>query len=104
MVGEFEPRRTFIKETDKIIEFSICPIKKEQIKEIEKVSVSEFIQMKLDEHKKNSNWLANEMKISASSIYGKLERDSFNSYDLLKIAKIFNLSLEDILEKVDLIK
>lgn len=102
MIGEFEPRRTFVKETDKTVEFSIYPVKKEQIKEIAKISVSEFVQSKLDESKKNANWLANEMKISPSSIYGKLERDSFNAYDLLKISKIFNLSLEDILEKVDL--
>lgn len=101
MVGEFEPRRACIKETDKTVEFSIYPVKTEKVKEIEKVSVSEFVKSKLEECKKNPNWLANEMAISTSSIYGKLDRDSFNAYDLLKIAKLFNLSLEELLERVN---
>lgn len=102
LMGVHEPRRTFIKETDNTVEFSIYPVKTKAVKEVKKVKLSEFIQVKLDGINKNPNWLASEMKIAQSSLYGKLDRDSFNAYDLIKIAKIFNISFEELSEMIEI--
>lgn len=101
LINEFEPRRVFLEETDKTIEFGIYPIKKEKIKEVSKIPFSNLVSNKLKENYKNPKWLANEMNIPQSSIYGKLERDSFNAYDLIKIIKILNIDIDEMLEMVE---
>lgn len=102
LMGEHEPRRIFIKETDMTVEFGIYPVKTKSVKEFKKVKVSELVQSKLDGINKNPNWLAGEMKIAQSSLYGKLDRDSFNAYDLIKIAKIFNITFEELTEMIEI--
>lgn len=101
-MGIHEPRRTLRKENDNTVEFSIYPVKTKAVKEVKTVKVSEFVQSKLKLINKNPNWLAGEMGVATSSLYGKLDRDSFNAYDLIKIAKIFNISFEELLELIEI--
>lgn len=102
MIGVHEPRRTFIRETDTTVEFSIYPIKTKTVKEVKKVKISEFIQSKLNLMNKNPNWLAGKMSVATSSLYGKLDRDSFNAYDLTKLMNIFNISFEELTEMIEI--
>lgn len=101
LIGKFEPRRIFLEKTDKTVEFSISQIEKEKIKEVSKIPFSNLVSNKLKENYKNPKWLANEMNIPQSSIYGKLERDSFNAYDLIKIVKVLDIDIDEILETVE---
>lgn len=101
LMGVYEPRRTFIKETDTTVEFGIYPLKTKAVKKAKKVKLSEFVQSKLNLINKNPNWLAEEMHVAASSLYGKLDRDSFNAYDLINLANIFNISFEELNEIVE---
>jgi hypothetical protein len=102
LMGIHEPRRTLIKETDTTVEFGIYPVQTKAVKEVKKIKISKLVQSKLNLINKNPNWLAEEMGVATSSLYGKLERDSFNAYDLIKIAKIFNITFEELTEMAEM--
>jgi hypothetical protein len=95
VIDKFEPRRYELKDIVKTIEFSIRPVEKISIKK-EQRSIAELVKFKLGEINKKVNWLADEMGIPNSSLYGKLERDSFTAYDLAKLINILNINLSDL--------
>lgn len=83
------------------IGFSIFPIKDEKQKEGQ--TLSSIFMERLNKKKKDRIWLAEKLGMPSPTLYGKFSRDSFNAYEMIKIAKILEIDfdcLKNIIKKI----
>lgn len=62
------------------------------------MNIGKYILKVLDEQGRSQTWLAEQMNINVKTFSGKLKRDFITGDELLKIAKLLNINLEELKE------
>ena len=60
------------------------------------MDIGEYIQKVLDEQGRSQVWLADKIGIHDKTFSGKLKRNSISGEELLRIAKVLNINLEEL--------
>lgn len=60
------------------------------------MNIGEYIQKVLDEQGRSQVWLADQIGIHDKTFSGKLKRNSISGEELLRIAKVLGINLEEL--------
>jgi hypothetical protein len=60
------------------------------------MNLGKYITQVLEQQGRSKTWLADKMNINVKTFTGKLKRDSISGQELLRIADILNLDLEEL--------
>jgi hypothetical protein len=64
------------------------------------MDLGKHIMILLDEQGRSQTWLADKLNINVKTFSGKLKRNSITGEELLLIAKVLNINLEDLKSKI----
>jgi len=64
------------------------------------MTVAEYILEVLSTQERPKSWLAEKIDISKQAIHYKFKSNSFTAEELLRIAKVLNINLEELKEKI----
>lgn len=60
------------------------------------MDIGEYIQKVLDEQGRSQVWLADKIRMNDKTFSGKLKRNSISGEELLRIAKVLGINLEEL--------
>lgn len=63
--------------------------------------ISEYISNTIKQQGRKNNWVADQCNISYSTFISKLNNDTFTAIELIRIAKILNIDLNELKGKTD---
>lgn len=64
------------------------------------MTVAESILKVLKSQERSKSWLAEKIDISKQTIHYKFKSNSFTAEDLLKVAKVLNINLEELKNQI----
>lgn len=64
------------------------------------MNVAEYILEILEKQERPKAWLAEKINITKQTIQYKFNNNSFTAEELIKIAKVLNINLEELKEKI----
>ena len=64
------------------------------------MTIAEYILEVLQSQERPKTWLAEKIDISKQTIRYKFNNNSFTAEDLIKIAKVLNINLEELKDKI----
>lgn len=65
------------------------------------MKISEYIEHHIKDQGRTKVWVADRTKINYKSLITKLRTDCFTAYDLVSVAKVLHLSVDEMIKKME---